>query len=83
MGSEIYLIKSKIKSKFEMKDLGRTKRILGMKIKRERYNYVVYLNQCSYAKKILETLSMLEWAPISLPIANHFKLSSEQLRKTD
>ena len=34
--SEIHILKMQLSSEFEMKDLGATKKILGMEIKRER-----------------------------------------------
>lgn len=81
--SEIDSIKSKLKSEFEMKDLGEAKRILGMEITRDRNNCILQLRQCSYVKKILEKFSLLECKPVSLPIANHFKLTSDQSPKTE
>lgn len=74
---EIYLIKLKLKPEFEMKDLGRANIILGMEIKSDMNNCILYLNQRSYVKKILERLSILECKHVSLPIANYFKISSE------
>lgn len=43
----------KLKFEFEIKDLGRTKRILGMKIKRDGENYTLHENQCLYVNKVL------------------------------
>lgn len=54
-----------------------------MEIKRDKSNYVLYVNQFAYVKKVLEKLSMIESKTVSLPIINHFKLSSEQSPKTD
>lgn len=57
--SEIDFFKSKLKSEFEMKDLGQAKRTLGMKIERDRDNCILLLKQSSHVKKILEKISML------------------------
>lgn len=81
--TEIDLIKPKLKSGFEMNDLGQAKRILGMEIERDRNNYTLILKQGSYVKKILEKLPMLECEHVTLPIANHFKLFGKQSPKTD
>ncbi|CAA3002916.1 Hypothetical predicted protein, partial [Olea europaea subsp. europaea] len=58
--TEIDFVKSKLKSKFEMKDSGQAKTILGMEIDRDRDNYILRLKQGSYVKKILEKIYMLD-----------------------
>lgn len=81
--SEIDVIKAKLKSEFEMKDLGQAKRILGMEIERNRKYCTLILKQSAYVHKILEKFSMLDCKSVSLPLSNHFKLSTEQSPKTD
>lgn len=56
---ELDLIKSKFKTNFETKDLGQVKRILGMEIKRDMNNCILYVNQCSYVNKVLEKFSIV------------------------
>lgn len=53
-----------------------TKKILGMQIIREKDNDLLFLNQHGYANKILKKFGMFERKLISLPLANHFKLST-------
>lgn len=56
---EIDKIKSKLKFEFKMKELGQTRRIIGMKFKRERERiYILYMNQFSYLTKVLEKFSV-------------------------
>lgn len=51
---EIDDVKGKLKSNFSMKDLGTVKRILGIKIDRDRSERLITLSQKFYAHKILE-----------------------------
>ena len=46
-------VKSHLSSKFDMKNLGATNFILGMKIKRDRANKKLWLNQRKYVEMIL------------------------------
>ncbi|KAL0322590.1 UNVERIFIED_CONTAM: Retrovirus-related Pol polyprotein from transposon TNT 1-94 [Sesamum angustifolium] len=68
---------------FEMKDLGNAKRILGMTIDRDRKNSVIFLNQKTYVKTVLEKFSMENAKTTPVPLAAHFQLSKEQSPKTE
>ena len=61
-----------------MKDLGATKKILGMKIIRDKANGTLKLSLSKYVKKILSRFSMNEAKLVSTPLGSHFKLSKEQ-----
>lgn len=61
-----------------MKDLGTTKRILGIEIKRNRSDHTLFLNQQAYILKMLTRFSMNEAKDVTLPLAKHFKFSVEQ-----
>ena len=74
---EIKSLKHKLSSKFDMKDIGKAKRILGMEIMRNRISRVRSLKQSSYLEKLLSKFSMTDAKPISILIAGHFKFSSE------
>ena len=50
----------KLKKKFDMKDLGETKKILGMDITRDRSLGRLWLSQENYVLKVLERFSMAE-----------------------
>lgn len=75
--SEINKIKAQLSGEFEMKDLGVAKKILGMKIRRDREVGMLYLSQKKYFKKVLEHFGMQDAKPVSTPLANHFKLLAE------
>ena len=61
-----------------MKDLGSTKKILGMKITQDRSKKLLWLSQESYVEKLLERFNMHKAKPVSTPFAGHFKLSIKQ-----
>ena len=55
-----------------MKDQGAAKKILGMKIHRDRKARKLCLSQKNYIRKVLEKFSMLDAKPVSTPLTNHF-----------
>uniref|UniRef100_A0A3Q7J8B3 Retrovirus-related Pol polyprotein from transposon TNT 1-94 n=1 Tax=Solanum lycopersicum TaxID=4081 RepID=A0A3Q7J8B3_SOLLC len=65
---EINNRKTRLSSTFEMKDLGPAKKILGMKIYRDR--------------SVLSRFKVNDAKPRTTPLANHFKLSKEQSPKS-
>jgi hypothetical protein len=65
-----------------MKDLGAAKKILGMRLTRDRENRKLTLSQGEYTKKVLERFRMHNAKPVSTPLANHFKLNKEMCPKT-
>ena len=60
-----------------MKDLGDVKKILGMRITRDRKNCKLTLSQSEYIVKVLERFKMQDAKPVSTPLASHFKLTKE------
>ena len=54
--SEITKLKAQLSKEFEMKDLGAVKKILGMKIIRDRKSGKLYLSQKGYIDKVLHCL---------------------------
>ena len=65
-----------------MKDLGTTKKIIGMEIRRDKDAKRLWLSQAGYVKKVLERFSMENAKLVSTPLANHFRLSTSQCLKT-
>jgi hypothetical protein len=65
-----------------MKDLGAAKKILGMRITRDRKNRKLTLSQGEYTEKVLESFRMQNAKPVSKPLAKHFKLTKEMCPKT-
>ena len=80
---ETVKLKSLLSKEFDMKDLGATKKILGIEIHRDRGASKLWLSQKGYLKKVLERFSMLDAKPISTPLSTHFKLSSQLCPSSD
>ena len=76
-------IKAELESKFEMKNLGNARRILGMDIIRDRSKRELRLVQKDYIQKILKRFQADGFKPVSTPLAGHFKLSMDQRPKDD
>ena len=81
--SDIEELKKQLNRVFEMKDLGAAKKILGMKIERDRIGGKLYLTQKSYIEKVLERFGMKNAKPVSTPFSAHFKLSASLSPKSD
>jgi hypothetical protein len=65
-----------------MKDLGASKKILGMIITRDRKNRKLTLPQGEYTEKVLERFRMQNTKQDSTPLAIHLKLTKEMCPKT-
>ena len=70
-------LKTKLYLEFDMKDLGKARRILGIKIVINRTSKVLNLKQSSYLEKILSKFSMIDAKRTSIPISGQFKFSSD------
>ena len=80
---EINNLKKQLSKQFAMKDLGATKKILGMRIIRDKANGTLKLSQSVYVKKVLNRFNMNEAKLMSTPLDSHFKLSKEQSPKIE
>ena len=70
-------LKKDLSSEFEMKDLGETKKVLGMKIERDRRSGKVSLTQKGYLQKVLQRFNINgDTKSVSTPLAPHFKLKA-------
>ncbi|RVW83922.1 Retrovirus-related Pol polyprotein from transposon TNT 1-94 [Vitis vinifera] len=76
-------LKKQLSKQFVMKDLGAAKKILGMRIIRNKTNGTLKLSQSEYVKKVVSRFNMNEAKPVSTPLGSHFKLSKEQSPKTE
>jgi hypothetical protein len=76
------MLKKKLANSFAMKDLGVAKKILGMRITRDRKNQKLTLSQGEYTEKVLERFRMQNAKPVNTPLASHFKLTKEMCPKT-
>jgi len=52
-------------------------------LQREKSSKKLWLSQRGYVEKVLDRFGMSSVKPVSTPLANHFKLSSNQCPKTD
>jgi hypothetical protein len=55
---KIHEFGKQLSNRFKVKDLGEAKRILGIRITRDRKNRVIYLDQSAYIKQMLRQLDM-------------------------
>ena len=78
---DIDKLKGELSKEFDMKDLGATKQILGMRTTRN--SVVLRLSQEEYMKKELSRFSMGRAKSVSTPLETHFKLSKEQSPTTE
>ncbi|XP_048323873.2 retrovirus-related Pol polyprotein from transposon TNT 1-94 [Ziziphus jujuba] len=68
-------LKKELSKSFDMKDLGPAQQILGMQIIRDRKNRRLWLSQEKYVERVIKRFNMDKAKPVSIPLANHFKLS--------
>ena len=80
---EINRLKKQLSSKFEMKDLGSARQILGMSIIRDRVAGTLKLSQEKYIQKVLEKFSMSDAKARSTPLGSNLKLSKSQSPKKE
>ena len=79
---DINVLKRKLDKSFAMKDLGVAKKILGMRITRDKKNHKLTLSQGEYIEKVLQRFRMQNEKPVSAPLAIHSKLSKEMCPDT-
>jgi hypothetical protein len=79
--NDINVLKKKLSNSFTMKDLGAAKKILGMRITRDKKNCKLTLSQGEYIEKVLERFRMKNEKLISTYLAGHFKLNKEMCPK--
>ena len=72
---ELDALKAQLKKSFEMKDLGQASHILGMRIRRDRHQGLLYLSQREYIHKVLERFRMQDVKPIGCPLPSYVKVS--------
>lgn len=61
-----------------MKDLDPTRKMLGMELISNMKNGALFLSQESYITKVLEKFRMINNKVAQIPLAAHFRLSSQQ-----
>ncbi|RDY05998.1 hypothetical protein CR513_10088, partial [Mucuna pruriens] len=68
-------VKVQFSKEFEMKDLGKAKKILGEDIFRNRQKRELLLSQEQRLEKVLQKFVMFDAKPVITSLASHFKLS--------
>jgi hypothetical protein len=79
---DINVLEKKLANSFVMNDLGVAKKILGMRITRNRKNHKLTLSQGEYLEKVLERFRMQNEKIVSTPLASHLKLTKEMCLNT-
>eukprot|EP00253_Pinus_taeda_P003724 PITA_03724 len=74
-------LKTKLSSKFDMKDLGAANYILGVEIKRDWVKRKLWLNQRKYVETTLQRFNMQDSKPVKVPIPVSVRLFVEQCPK--
>ncbi|KAK8935274.1 hypothetical protein KSP39_PZI012849 [Platanthera zijinensis] len=75
-------LKRQLSSTFEMKDMGAAKTILGMHIRRDRGTKFLWLSQERYIRKVLHRFDMDQAKKVSVPLAAHFRLTTDHCPST-
>ena len=70
-------LKAKLAEEFLMKDLGSAKKILRMRISRERKEAIENITSRVHGKDAGE-FNMMDAKPVNVPLGGHFKLSNAQ-----
>ena len=80
---EIHKLKQALRSEFDMKDLGPTKKILGMEIRRDRTAKKLFLTQTDYLEKVLARFGMKNSKPVLTPLSTQFKIKNVTRDKSE
>ncbi|GJU40764.1 retrovirus-related pol polyprotein from transposon TNT 1-94 [Tanacetum coccineum] len=81
--SEIEYTKGLQRKEFDMKELGPARKILGMKIVRDRGSRTLKVSQSGYVQKILNNYRMDNGKSVSVPLGAHFKVSLKDCPSSD
>lgn len=69
-------VQEMLKSKFEMKDLGKPQQLIGFEIQENKDS--VQINQAKYIDKVLEKFNMVHCKPVVTPIEPNLKLELKE-----
>lgn len=76
--TEVESIKKKLNHRFEMKNMGEAKVILGIEISRDRENRRLFINQSEYTQNVLERFGMTNSNPVATPMDRSYNESVAQ-----
>lgn len=77
--AQLKSVKSALRSRFEMKDMGEAEFILGVQIRRDRAKRQLFLSQAEYVRTVLERFDMQECKPVASPMVTGIKLLKAEL----
>jgi hypothetical protein len=70
-------LKNRFKERFEMKDLGQARFLLGMVIERDLKNKKIYISQPNHINTLLEKSGMLNCNPVDSPMEDGIRLKKD------
>ncbi len=70
--TEVQSIKDKLSHRFEMKNMGEAKIILGIEISRDRPTRRLFINQSEYTLNVLERFGMINSKSVATPMDNSY-----------
>ena len=73
---ELTHVKSLLSKEFDMKNLGKLRKILGIDITKDRDQSILSINQTTYCEKVTKRFNLTNARLVTLPVAQHFKLSA-------
>jgi len=74
---DIQALKLQFAERFQMKDLGSIGWYLGMHITRDRAERILWINQTTYIKRVIELLGMSECSPTKTPMHHKCQLKKD------
>jgi len=74
-------LKSLLSKEFDMKDLGPTKKILGMEIHKDRKSRQLWLSQQGYVERVLDKFNMSNAKLVSTQLGKHFNFLYINVRR--
>ncbi|RVW65458.1 Retrovirus-related Pol polyprotein from transposon TNT 1-94 [Vitis vinifera] len=76
-------VKQFLSKNFDVKDMGGTSYVIGIKIHRDRFQGILGLSQETYINKVLERFQMKDCSPSVSPIVNGDRFNLNQCSKND
>ena len=76
-------VKSKLAARFQIHDLGELSSFLGMKVQRDRKAGKLFVDQSSYAAKVLQSFGMDQCNPVATPMSPDFLRTAGSIPKTN
>jgi hypothetical protein len=75
-------LKNSLRARYEIKDLGELRRILGIKVRRDRAARTISLSQKPYIESIINEFNLTDATPLSTPTAMGAILTKDQSPQT-